>query len=57
MTAPHALGRLSFQLGEMRIVPRDILIVGGKAAAEDWYRGWDAANLEAPVEEVADGEV
>lgn len=42
-------GREAFEAGEMRIVPRAILVENGTTAAEAWYRGWDRANLAAPV--------
>lgn len=45
----EADGETCFKLGTVRIVPRAILIDGGVAAAKAWYRGWDRANLAAPV--------
>lgn len=43
-----AEGRAAFERGEVRIVPRQILVGEGIKAAEAWYRGWDAANIAAP---------
>lgn len=45
-------GEQAFAAGERRIVPRDILVDHGADAARAWYRGWDYANLAAPVEGV-----
>ena len=42
-------GRTAYEVGAMRIVPRDILVDHGVPAARAWYKGWDAANLAAPV--------
>lgn len=42
-------GATAFANGEVRIVPRSILVNEGVEAARAWYRGWDAANLAAPV--------
>jgi hypothetical protein len=41
-------GREAWIQGEMRIVPRDILVENGIEAARSWYFGWDAVNLAAP---------
>ena len=43
-------GRQAFASGERRIVPRSILVDHGVGPAREWYRGWDAANLAAPVD-------
>lgn len=43
------LGGTSFAAGDVRIVPRELLIDHGVTAAKAWYRGWDRANLAAPV--------
>lgn len=55
----EAQGAAAFAAGEDRMVPRDILVgdderVGmgnGIENAKAWYRGWDRANLAAPIEE------
>jgi hypothetical protein len=54
---PYHLGRLAFLADKPRLVPQHLLVgdspeVGageGIEAAREWYRGWDAANLAAPV--------
>lgn len=48
------LGMMAFVQGERRIVPRDILVDNGSDAARSWYKGWDKANLDAPVEDDED---
>jgi len=52
----QALGAEAFAAGRVRIVPTDIIVNGGMIAATAWYRGWDAANLAAPVEGWTDEE-
>lgn len=42
-------GAEAFANGDKRIVPQDILVYEGVEAARAWYKGWDAANLAAPV--------
>lgn len=42
-------GAVCFALGKVRIVPQAFLVDSGVEAAEAWYRGWDRANLAAPV--------
>lgn len=49
MSLYYDKGRQAFAAGADRIVPHEVLIVGGPDGARDWYRGWDQANLEAPV--------
>lgn len=39
-------GYEAFNAGQMRLVPRDILVDLGADAARAWYLGWDAGNLE-----------
>lgn len=54
---PYHRGRLAFLDGADRLVPRDVLVGDNPAVgkgngikdAREWYRGWDAANLAAPV--------
>ncbi len=46
-------GRVAFAAGEMRIVPRSILVDEGVKAAREWYRGWDGANAAAWVDELS----
>ena len=47
-------GGYAFARGELRLVPRAILVYSGADAARAWYAGWDAANLAAPVPDVTD---
>jgi hypothetical protein len=52
-------GQRAFAAGKARVVPISILIpedsgqssAESRKAAEYWYRGWDQANLAAPVPE------
>ena len=55
-TNREVTGRDAFAAGRTRLVPRDLLVNEGTAATEAWYRGWDAANLAAPVEGWTDEE-
>jgi hypothetical protein len=48
---PYDLGRIAFERGDDRIVPRSLLVEEGIEAAKAWYRGWDEANLAAPWDE------
>jgi hypothetical protein len=43
------VGRDAFAVGARRVVPQSVLVEHGTDAARAWYRGWDAANLAAPV--------
>jgi hypothetical protein len=46
------VGVAAFEAGLDRVVPRHALVDHGAQAARDWYAGWDAANLSAPVPDV-----
>lgn len=54
----EALGAEAFEAGAMRVVPRALIVqedaqevgVASMEAAKAWYRGWDKANLAAPVD-------
>ncbi|MEN6540836.1 MAG: LPD38 domain-containing protein [Mizugakiibacter sp.] len=45
-------GNKAFKEGQPRVLPSYFTNVTS-SNAKDWYRGWDAANAEAPVESVA----
>lgn len=42
-------GAAAFADGRARVVPRALLLEHGADVARAWYRGWDEANLAAPV--------
>ena len=46
--AHFAAGRADFNLGKPRVLPSYFTDKFGKNA-KDWYRGWDAANVDAPI--------
>ncbi|MEX0880316.1 MAG: hypothetical protein WD451_11415, partial [Thermoanaerobaculia bacterium] len=45
------VGAEAFAAGAKRMVPRDILVKEGVKGGTAWERGWDRANLAAPVPE------
>lgn len=47
-TALEARGAADFAAGKMRQVPRDLMTIPKMDA---WYRGWDRANIAAPIDE------
>ncbi len=56
-TQYERMGSEAFQRGEPRRMPEGIVRWQGKPGETDltpgyeWYRGWDAANLAAPLPE------
>lgn len=52
-----AMGQKAFKDGYRRDLPDSIAFMSKPGVREAWYRGWDKANLEAPMPEQAEPKV